>query len=276
MVVRGVHPASVEIPDAVHALAGWYVGWGTVTPVWRNDLGGLTFRLERATALRRDLPGSTRSATNRAARFLKWVPVDAPCPDPFAEAARLSWARRFVVVPRVLDAGRGDDGGWLLTEEIPGTSAIDPRWQSRARAATRAIGEGLRLLHDAVPTDSCPFTWSPEARTAGLPELARLAIGTPPPVDRLVVCHGDPCVPNTLLHDDGSFAAHVDLGELGVADRWSDLAVASRSVVRRFGDETLEAEFFAAYGVAPDPERIAWYRELWDVVEQQRRRLHRR
>ncbi|WP_218125970.1 hypothetical protein [Sinosporangium album] len=36
-------------------------------------------------------------------------------------------------------------------------------------------------------------------------------------------------VPNTLLHADGAFAAHVDLDSLGVADRWADLAVAAWS-----------------------------------------------
>ena len=45
-----------------------------------------------------------------------------------------------------------------------------------------------------------------------------------PPVDRLVVCHGDACAPNTLLTDDGRWSGHVDLGQLGVADRWADLA----------------------------------------------------
>ncbi|GAB3165491.1 aminoglycoside 3'-phosphotransferase [Myceligenerans halotolerans] len=264
MVVRGVHPAPVEIPDAVHALAGWYVGWGSVTPVWRNDLGGLTFRLEDA------------GAETRPARYLKWVPADSPCPDPFAEAGRLSWAGRFAVVPRVLDVGRGDDGAWLLTEERRGTSAIDPRWREQPRAAARAIGEGLRLLHDTAPVADCPFTWTPAARTAALPAEVRAAVGPAPAVDRLVVCHGDACVPNTLLHDDGTFAAHVDLGELGVADRWSDIAAASRSISRRFQDPRLVAEFFDAYGVAPDPERIDYYRRLWDVVEQHRKRLRRR
>lgn len=266
MVVRGVRSAPVEIPDAVHALAGWYVGWGSVTPVWRNDLGGLTFRLEDAAPLY--APATT---PGRRARYLKWVPEGAPCPDPFAEAGRLTWAARYAVVPRVLDAGRGDDGAWLLTEELTGTSALDPHWQHHPRAAVRAVAEGLRLLHDTAPVDACPFTWTPAARTATLPEAVRAEIGEPPPVDRAVVCHGDPCVPNTLLHDDGSFAAHVDLGELGIADRWSDLAVASRSVVRRFRDPGLEAEFLAAYGVRPDQRRLTYYRRLWDATEHHRK-----
>jgi kanamycin kinase len=69
-----------------------------------------------------------------------------------------------------------------------------------------------------------------------------------------VVCHGDATVPNTLLDRVGRFAAHVDVGDLGVADRWSDIAVTTRSVTRRYG-AGLEPLVLAAYGVAPDPER---------------------
>ncbi|WP_435886091.1 phosphotransferase [Streptomyces erythrochromogenes] len=53
-----------------------------------------------------------------------------------------------------------------------------------------------------------------------------------PPIDQLVVCHGDPCSPNTLVGDDGTWTGRVDLGTLGVADRWADLAVVTWSTQR--------------------------------------------
>ncbi|MFD0475833.1 phosphotransferase [Nonomuraea thailandensis] len=106
--------------------------------------------------------------------------------------------------------------------------------------------------------------WAPEHRHLGLAET-RARLGDPPPVDRLVVCHGDACVPNTLLHDDGTFAAHVDLGSLGLADRWADLAVAAWSTEYDFGPGH-DAHLYEGYGIEPDEERIAYYRLLWDVA----------
>lgn len=247
----GVRPAPVAVPPAVRALAGWSV----VTPVWRNELGGLTFRL--------DEPGRT---PRRRGRYLKWVPHGSACPDPAAEGERLRWAGRHTLVPRVLSQGSGPDGAWLVTEAIPGTSAIEPRWAGQAAHAARVIGAGLRLLHDLLPVATCPFLWSAPLRAGALPDRVRRRLPPPPPPDRLVVCHGDATVPNTLLADDGTFAAHVDVGELGVADRWADLAVTTRSVTRRYGPG-LEGVVLEAYGVDPDPERTTYYRDLWDAVE---------
>ena len=85
-----------------------------------------------------------------------------------------------------------------------------------------------------------------------------------PPADRLVVCHGDACAPNTLVGDDGSCIGHVDLGRLGVADRWADLAVATWSTVWNYGPG-YEDLLLAKYGIAPDPECTAFYRRLWDL-----------
>ena len=84
------------------------------------------------------------------------------------------------------------------------------------------------------------------------------------PADNLVVCHGDACAPNTLLGEDGRWSGHVDLGLLGVADRWADLAVATWSAEWNYGpgwDNLL----LNAYGIRPDPDRTRYYRLLWDL-----------
>lgn len=275
----GISPTPVEVPPVVHGLAARLRSGATVVPVWRNEYGGLTVRLGPLVAPTSSAPSSP---------YLKWVPDASPSPDPLAEADRLVWAGSFTRVPHVLDAGRDAQGSWLLTAAVEtdgevATSAVEPRWRPYAERAAIAIGVGLRRFHDTLPTDTCPFVRTARMRVAALTtdasaplddtERAALdrALGDPPPPDRLVVCHGDATVPNTLLDRVGRFAAHVDVGDLGVGDRWSDLAVTTRSVSRRYGPG-LEPLVLAAYGVAPDPERIAYYRALWDAEEAVRAR----
>ncbi|MFE7507118.1 phosphotransferase [Promicromonospora sp. NPDC057488] len=134
--------------------------------------------------------------------------------------------------------------------------------------AASAASRITALSTSPMPPAPSPANAATAPNAATTPDRGRFpaALADPPPVDRLVVCHGDATVPNTLLDSAGRFAAHVDVGDLGVADRWSDIAVTTRSVTRRYGPG-LEPLVLAAYGVAPDPERTAYYRALWDVEE---------
>lgn len=226
----------VPVPDVVARIAAGR----EVTAVWVNDLGGVTFRISDA------CPEFVKTSTQ---------------PELACEATRLRWAGRFIRVPRVLGAG----DGWLHTAGLPGRSAVDPWWLERPREAARAIGAGLRHMHDRLPVDECPFDWSVQARLRDLTPRQRVGLPAPPPVDKLVVCHGDACAPNTLIDDDGRFTAHVDLGELGVADRWADLAVATLSLGWNYGSGPWSGHLLDAYGVGEDTARIDYYRRLWEA-----------
>jgi kanamycin kinase len=218
-------------------------------------------------------------------RFVKWAPAGSPL-DLAAEVARMTWAAAYTPVPRVLGLGADGDGSWLVTAALPGRNAVSPRWLADPRTAVIAIGEGLRAMHDALPVTACPFSWVAGDRIAAArraAEAGRLAtsdwapehldlglegaiaqVQNIPPADRLVVCHGDACAPNTLIADTGRWSGHVDLGDLGVADRWADLAVATWSTGWNYGPGW-EQVLLDAYGIKPDAERTRYYRLLWDL-----------
>ena len=239
--IGGLDCGQVVVPAVVERIAGGR----PLRAVWRNQLGGLTFQV----------------GAGRQRRFVKWTPPASGI-DLAREVARLTWAAAYHPVPRVLDAGADEHGTWMVTAGLPGQSAVAERWRERPAVAVAAIGAGLRALHDALPVDTCPFSWSVDDRLAVLAE-------PPPPlpapsVDVLVVCHGDTCSPNTLIGDDGRWCGHVDLGDLGVADRWADLAVATYCLELNYGPGW-EPRLLDAYGVEPDPERTHYYRLLWDT-----------
>jgi len=264
-VLAGPAQERIEVPDAVERLAGG----AKVRAVWENELGGLTFEVDC---------GERR-------RFVKWAPAGSGL-DLDAEIVRLRWAVRFTTVPRVLDAGGDETGTWLVTAPLSGETAISERWKAAPAIAVAAIGEGLRALHEALPVEQCPFSWSAAGRLADAQRRALADRMDPagrhaehrglsvdealerlsaiPPVDHAVVCHGDACAPNTLLTREGQWSGHVDLGELGVADRWADLAVATWSTEWNYGPG-FEHQLLSAYGVQADPDRTRYYRLLWDL-----------
>ncbi|KAB1659624.1 aminoglycoside 3'-phosphotransferase [Pseudoclavibacter chungangensis] len=219
-------------------------------PVWRNSVGGLTFAITDG-----DAPAAAQF-------YVKWNPrtTGESLAD---EAERLRWIRDRHPAPVVVELIADEHEEILVTRALPGSSAVAERWVADPDTALRALGEGLRRLHD-MPVEGCPFEWS-VARRLEADGIPADAVGPAPDIDRLVVCQGDPCAPNTLLDDHGSFLAHVDLARLGIADRWADLAVMSMSLEWNYPERD-ERIFWDAYGVEPDVRRIDYYRRLWDAT----------
>lgn len=239
---------------------------------WRAAPWAVTFRLRQRSG---------------AVRFLKLAEVGRE-PSPRGEAERLRWASSHLPVPPVLDSGSDGAVEWLLTEGLHARDATHQAWTGEPARLVRALADGLRAFH-RVPADECPFDFGLERALALArdrlranlidpvrdfhPEFAHLSAAAavrhleearPASEDR-VVCHGDYCPPNVLLSPAWAVSGFVDLGELGVADRWWDLAVATWSTTWNLGPG-FEEVFLEAYGIERDEERIAYYRLLYDVV----------
>ena len=238
-------------PDFAHLAALHTLGDDPVPPivlelagerpadlVWRNELGGLTFRI--------------------GDRYLKWNPRRTGI-DLDRERVRLEWISARHPAPRVLASGADDEAQWLLTAAVPGETAVGDTWRARRPEAIQAIATGLRAIH-AVSIDDFTAHWTSEVWVGRTPD----SLGPRPPPAAVVLVHGDACAPNTLISTAGEWTGNVDFGDLAVGDRWADLAVASLSLDWNFG-EGHQDELFDAYGIAADRERIRYYRALWEL-----------
>jgi kanamycin kinase len=191
-------------------------------------------------------------------------------------------------VPRVVD--EGSDGGisWLVTEPLSGHDATHPDLVRDPAALTRILARGLRSFHDAAPVEECPFDFRLDAALGHVRARSReghidgardfheefahltpvgaveLLEATRPDSEDLVVCHGDYCLPNVFI-EGGRATGYLDLGELGVSDRWWDLAAATWSVTWNLGPG-FEELFLAEYGVTRDVARTRFYRLLYDLA----------
>lgn len=265
--LAGPPEKSTLVPNSVMK----YAAGRLVNVVWLNELGGLTLRV-----------GDVDKFV-----FIKWAPMNSGL-DLNAERIRLTWALSYTPVPKVIDFGEDGEGSWLVTQGMDAENAVSDKWKQEPAAAVIAIGRGLRAMHDALPVDACPFAWSLDDRISiargrvirsethpakwheefhDLSIDAVLAeLDTPPVIDQLVVCHGDACAPNTLIKDSGDWVGHVDLGRLGIADRWADIAIAAWSTQWNYGSGW-ENLLYDSYGIAPDTEKIRFYRLLWDLTD---------
>jgi kanamycin kinase len=205
--------------------------------VWHNEVGGLTFCVDD--------------------RYVKWNSLQSGI-DLDRERVRLQWISARHPAPKVVSFGRDDEAQWLVTHALPGGHAVGDVWRARRTEAITAIATGLQAIH-AIPIHDFPPAWN-ESWVCHSPA----SLGSRPTLHDLVLVHGDACAPNTLISSDGEWTGNVDFGDLAVGDRWADLAVASLSLDWNFG-EGHQAEFFDAYGIEPDHERITYYRALWEL-----------
>lgn len=201
--------------------------------------------------------------------------------DVVAEMVRLRWLTGRVAVPELVRFEATADTAWLLTTALPGRTA----WQildadpGRASETVDALADFLRELH-AVPVAECPFDSGHGVRlraargridadlvdeddfddaregwcAAQVWDAIQLLLPlTPDPV----VTHGDFSLDNLLIKN-GRVVGCIDLGRVGVADRYQDLAILGHCL-DEFGNGLTE-RMFDRYGIRqPDRRKIDFH-----------------
>ena len=193
------------------------------------------------------------------------------------EMVRLRWLTELMPVPALLHFEGSGDEAWLLTGALPGRTAWE--WLAgephRMPSIVASLAHLMARLH-AVPLTSCAFNadhvrrladarrrldaglvdaedfdearadWAPEDVWQEMQRLLPLAVDP-------VVSHGDFSLDNILLDAEGRVTGMIDLGRVGVADRYQDLAILW-NCLSEFGPQAQSA-LFAAYGIEEPDER---------------------
>jgi aminoglycoside 3'-phosphotransferase I len=217
---------------------------------------------------------------NQAGLYVKYG-TGSTANDILSEMVRLTWLAPHLPVPQVLRSFCVGDEAWLITTSIPGHSAYDCLTANRRDRVeiVKDIAQFLRRFH-SISIDECPFNSDHTVRMADARrrieskqvdesdfDVKRQGWSTqkvwdemqgllPLPFDR-VVTHGDFSLDNILLQD-GWVTGCIDVGRVGVADPYQDLAILWNNL-EEFGEDT-QASLFDAYGIeAPDARKIQFH-----------------
>ncbi|GAA1697101.1 APH(3'') family aminoglycoside O-phosphotransferase [Kribbella yunnanensis] len=231
-----------------------------------------------------DIGESDTSVYRRGDAFAKCC-GPAGVPELEAERDRIAWlASSGMPGATVVDWQVSDDGACLVTSAVPGIPGIDlPSWAWLG--AMETLGRTLRELH-SLP--DCPFERPLASVIASAEDVVRRGAVNPDfltdewrlvtpeslleqvvaerpyveSVTELAVCHGDPCLPNVFFDPlTLRVTGFIDVGRLGVADRYSDLAL---TTIQLYDEWSVDpGPFLTAYGVTePDRRRLEFFRLL--------------
>ena len=198
------------------------------------------------------------------------------------EKINLEWLENRLLVSEVLLFAEDETNEYLLLSEIPGVNASDDSLKNDIPRTIEQLASGLKMIHK-LSIENCPFDQrlnykieiAKERMINGLVEeedfdeerqgrtaegLFEELLATVPTDEDLVFTHGDYCVPNVIL-ENGNLSGFVDWESAGVADRYQDIALLTRSVWYNFGEDW-EESMFEIYDIEPDWKKIDFYKLL--------------
>ena len=221
-------------------------------------------------------------------KVLKIQPVSR---ETRTEAAMLRWLEGRLPAPRCLYRTEENGVQYLLMTRLRGEMACAPSLLEDPAALVSSLAEALRRLWE-TPIAGCPAVWMLDEKLAAAREavergavdmdnvepetfgpggfsgpsaLLEWLCGHRPP-EEPVLSHGDFCLPN-LFFENGRLSGYLDLGRMGVADRWQDIALCYRSLRHNYDGTYSGAprrdfdpnSLFAALGIEPDWDKIRYY-----------------
>lgn len=215
-------------------------------------------------------------------------------PEAENEVSMLKWLRGKIPVPNIIEHICENGYSYILMNKCAGKMACDPYFMERPWQQVELLAEALHSLWSVDITD-CPCKWPLKRRlelaenninhnrvdiddaepdTFGSngfrdPEALLHWLKENQPEERETLCHGDFCLPNIFLSDNG-VAGMIDLGRCGVSDPWQDIALCYRSLAHNYSGIYHGRSYagfephmlFDALEIQPDSDRIRYYRLL--------------
>lgn len=170
----------------------------------------------------------------------------------------MQWLEGKIPIPHVLAYEVLNGKSFLLMSRIDGKMSCDIYYLEHPHVLLKALASGLKMLWE-VDVRECPRIRNLDAElkearmrvendlvdmdnveptTFGLggfknPKHLLEWLETNQPTFEPVLSHGDYCLPNIFL-ENAQIKGFIDLGNVGVGDKWRDIALCYRSLKHNF------------------------------------------
>jgi kanamycin kinase/aminoglycoside 3'-phosphotransferase-3 len=190
-----------------------------------------------------------------------------------------AWLQKRLPVPKIIASAHQNGKDYLLMTKVPGEMACSESSLQNPQKLVMALADGIKRLQ-CVEIAHCPFDFSLEAKLAlayerihtGAVSMADWEPQTPfstpealydylvanQPDEVPVFTHGDYCLPNIFIQGSRT-TGFIDTGRAGIADKWQDIALCTRSLAHNLKTEAYHALFFEALELKPDDAKINYY-----------------
>lgn len=196
------------------------------------------------------------------------------------EYEKLQWLNGKLSVPKVVLYEIANDIEYLITEAVKGKMLCSEYYEKNPETGLKVIKNAFDEIKSIDITD-CPFDVSIDYKLKlaednvmkGIVkdmDLKKETLEKFGSVNNLLkylkenkfydeqcFSHGDTSLPN-IFASGSHYEGLIDVGDCGIADKWFDLAICEKSIIRNYGLEYV-AEFYKELNIKPDRTKIDYY-----------------
>ncbi len=202
------------------------------------------------------------------------------------EYKSLLWLDGKLKVPKVILFDNYEEVEYLITEAIIGEMTCSKNLLKKKNTVVKVLAEAFQHLYQ-VDITNCPFNVALDFKLnlvsgnvanhlidyQNLKEETKEKFSSLEEIltylkenrieEELCFSHGDTSLPNIFSNHD-KFSGFIDVGDCGVADKWFDLAVCEKSIIRNLGSEYIEP-FYKEMNIIRDKKKIDYYHLLMEL-----------
>ncbi len=214
------------------------------------------------------------------------------------EYTMMLWLNQKLPVPKIIEYDKTNKYSYLLMSKCPGVTACSDAMMTSPKQQSELLARALEEIWD-VDWKDCPSDCSLDNKLLqaeynvcnGLinvsdceqetfckhgfssPETLLYWLKENKPEEELFLSHGDFCLPNVFF-ENGELSGLIDLGRMGVADKWCDIALCYRSLRNNYNGRYTghrlsgydESYLFNALQINIDWDKIRYYMLLDELL----------